>query len=699
MESTYNNKRPSGLVAKGTCLLLCWALTTTTALAQQPTQTESPVSTAVIDSYRQYQNARYSVRWRVAPDQLDGLLQRMPRYQSLIYYTNERVLQSESGPWVYLGFFKSAAEADRFVADNRAAFNGLQTVAVTPAEHEALFSIDPEDGVYWLGPGVTDSRAEIQAVFREAKAAYADNDFQRSLRLYSILALSADIEMRVWALELVGLNYERLRNRPAAMARYRDLLERFPEGSWTRRVQQRLRALETAADDGKTALRSSKYEDEIRDVYWRGLIGQTYNHLSQGGKYLPDRDALSVVTTHFDITAGTTHWQGHKIEARLAGYDMMDLLEDRNDAKTRIKRFNVDYTHVDTGFNLLAGRQRDKNAGVYGYFDGASASYPLGDKFTIGVKGGVPVRFTDFYDTLDHKFASAFAEYRLNENWLFSTYTTYQTLYDEVDRAAYGGTVEYSGERLSTSANIDYDYEFAEVNIFRWNGHFMIDDKSRVSATYGRQRNPFLTATNVLIGQPYLDLEQYLREELNHEYALYDALNRTSLYETGSVSYFYRVDDKLHYSVDVYHSVSTDVPVFISDDGWLTSDVSFKGTYRYSSVGIQAVALDFFGVNDTATMSFRHGDTTFAITDTLQFSERFRLGSKVHLHPKLGLRQSKNKETDSSQTYVRASLAGIYSPWRGTEFRLEAGNEVIQDLEGKNSVDNAFVYAGYQFRF
>lgn len=660
--------------------------------------TDNAAANSIIESYRQYNHARYAVRWRVLPEQLPTLLERMPRYQSLVYYTSNNALQAPTGPFVYLGFFSSQAKADQFVNGNRAAFPQLQTIAVTPEEHRALFAIDENDGVFWLGPDAQDSRAEIQEVFRQAKEAYANKNFQRSIQLYSILALSADQEMQIWAQELVGLNFERLGMRDAAMARYRDLLQRQTDGSWTARVEQRLRALETAADDGKAALRESKYAD-IEDVYWRGIFGQSYSGLSQSGKYIDDRDRLSVLVTNFDFTAGTNQWDGHKVETRLAGYDLMDLSEEGGAAKTRIKRFNVNYTHVETGLNVQAGRQRDRNAGVYGYFDGGAVRYPWNEKLSMGAKVGVPVRFSDFYDTMDHQFASVFAEYRFNDRWFLSAYTTRQTVYGELDRAAYGGTVQYTGDRLSSSANIDYDYKFAELNIFRWNGHYVIDDKSRLSATYGRQRNPFLTTTNILIGQPYVDLEQYLREELNQSYVLYDALERTSLYENGSLSYQYKVDEDLHYTLDGYHSVSTDVPVFISEDGWLTSDVSFVGEYRYSSVGIQAVALNFFGVNDVATMSFRHADTSFAQTNTLQFTERFRLGKKLQIQPKLGLRQSKNKEAESSQTRVRASLGGAYHPWKNTELRIEFGNEVVQDLEGKNNIDNTFLYAGYQARF
>lgn len=693
-----NLKKPIRLTALLFCALCALAVKSVLAQAPEPA---AAAENSFLTLYRNYDNARYAVQWQPTASQLFELQAKMPRYQYLVFFTTEALIQNAQSPSMRLGFFKSQAEAQNFATEQRGMFPGLSVIAVTREEHAVLFSdsASATEANYWLSPGDGMNTKALHALFNRAKNHYANKQYQQALMLYRLLSISADLETAVWAQELAGLCYERLGQSALATQSYRSLLAEHDTGSWVVRVSQRLRALETAADDGKNALRKSKYEEQSEDYYYRGVVGQTYNYMSQGGKYLAEVDTLSALATYFDLTAGT-QWQGHEFEVRLNGYDVMDLLDQGDAAKTRIKRFYLDYTHSATGLKLIGGRQKDDTAGVYSYFDGATIQYPWNKKLTIGAKAGVPVHFSDFYDTLDHKFISFYGSYQWNDSWSTAGYLTQQTLYSETDRSAYGGNLQYSSDKLVSLLNFDFDYEFAELNILRWNGTYQLTKSSRLTANYGRQRSPFLTATNVKLGQPYLNVEEYLRDEFNRKYLLGDALQRTSLYEYASIAYYHKVDEKLSITTDLYQSVSSDMPIFESDDGWITSDVSFNGAeYRYTSFGVLAVALDFFGRNDAATLSFRHGDTTLATTNTVQFSERLKFGSTFYVNPKLGLRQSKNKSADTSQTRIRASLAGVYKPWRNTELRLEIGNEVIQDLEAKNSVDNTFLYAGYQTRF
>src|SRR5690606_30104625 len=134
----------------------------------------------------------------------------------------------------------------------------------------------------------------------------------------------------------------------------------------------------------------------------------------------------------------------------------------------------------------------------------------------------------------------------------------------------------------------------------------------------------------------YLNLEEYLRNQFNRDYLLYRALERTSLYEFGTITHQWKVDDQLQIITDVYHSVSSDIPIFTPEDGGLGWEVETKDAeYRYSSAGVQAVVEDFFGIKDSATMGLRFIDTTQSTSNILQLSERFRLfNNRVFLTPK-----------------------------------------------------------------
>ncbi|MCR6653018.1 MAG: hypothetical protein NVV73_16710 [Cellvibrionaceae bacterium] len=651
--------------------------------------------------YREHASAGFVVEWPVSAGGVNALRARLGRYAYLAFYTSPAQMTNQPLPLVSLGFFVTRAEAEKFVLDNASVFTGLRVLSVSAEQHRQLFTPTEQKSSYWLNPATEDRHAGVQAILAEAKNLFTNQQYQRALNYYAVLSLSSDVEISAWAQELMGLTYERLGQTELALQSYRTLLASRAEGSWVKRVNQRLRALETAADDGQDALRKSKYAQTDQRFYWRGVLGQFYNYMERGGKYVRDEDVFAVVATNYDFTAGYRHPE-HNIEVRLSGYDHADLLDHVDDDKTAIKRFYLDYTHVDTGLNLVGGRQRDYDSGTYTYFDGLSVKYPLSQRWKVGFNAGVPVLFSDFYDYMDREFYSLQTSFDWNANWSVAGYVTQQTVYGETDRAAYGGRAQYVSQRFSSYVNVDYDYEFAELNVLRWQGSYQINESNRVAAQVGRQRSPFLTSTNILIGQPYLNLEQYLRTQFNRDYLLYHALERTSLFEYGSLNYQWQVDSTLQIMVDLYQSVSSDMPLFeVTEVDLMEAKVESKDAeYRYSSAGVQAIVDDFFGVGDSATLGVRVADTTQATSSMIHIGERFRLfGNRLFVTPKVHFKYDQRKADDTAQTNVRGSLALAYRPWRNTELRLEAGNEAIRDVDTKNSLDYSYVFAGYHLRF
>lgn len=651
--------------------------------------------------YREHASAGFVVEWPVSAGGVNALRARLGRYAYLAFYTSPAQMKNQPLPLVSLGFFVTRAEAEKFVLDNASVFTGLRVLSVSAEQHRQLFTPTEKKSSYWLNPATEDRHAGVQAILAEAKNLFTNQQYQRALNYYAVLSLSSDVEISAWAQELMGLTYERLGQTELALQSYRTLLASRAEGSWVKRVNQRLRALETAADDGQDALRKSKYAQTDQRFYWRGVLGQFYNYMERGGKYVRDEDVFAVVATNYDFTAGYRHPE-HNIEVRLNGYDHADLLDHVDDDKTAIKRFYLDYTHVDTGLNLVGGRQRDYDSGTYTYFDGLSVKYPLSQRWKVGFNAGVPVLFSDFYDYMDREFYSLQTSFDWNANWSVAGYVTQQTVYGETDRAAYGGRAQYVSQRFSSYVNVDYDYEFAELNVLRWQGSYQINESNRVAAQFGRQRSPFLTSTNILIGQPYLNLEQYLRTQFNRDYLLYHALERTSLFEYGSLNYQWQVDSTLQIMVDLYQSVSSDMPLFeVTEVDLMEANVESKDAeYRYSSAGVQAIVDDFFGVGDSAALGVRVADTTQATSSMIHIGERFRLFSnRLFVTPKVHFKYDQRKADDTAQTNVRGSLALAYRPWRNTELRLEAGNEAIRDVDTKNSLDYSYVFAGYHLRF
>lgn len=663
---------------------------------------DAPEKSSLTTLYSDHRNAGFAVQWPVSPGGVNAVRSRLPRYAYLAFYTSSRLMQSQPLPVIHMGFFRTRAEAEKFVQDNASAFNGLQVVSVSTEEHRQLFDTSAKErSWHWLQPAAMDNLSGTQALMAEAKAHFMNEQYQQALNYYSVLSLASDRDISVWAQELVGLTYERLGQRDLALQSYRDLLASHPEGSWVARVTQRLRALETAADDNKEALRKSQYTKKNERFYWRGNLGQTYSYMERGGKYIPDQDVLSALYTHYDFTAGYRAPE-HHLEVRLNGYDLADLLDHVDNDKTVVKRFYLDYTHVESGLNFVGGRQRDYDTGVFQYFDGLSVKYPLSQRWRVGASYGVPVQFSKFYDYMDREFFSVQTSYDWSQNLGVVGYVMQQTVYGETDRAAVGGRVQYMRGQIFTAVNVDYDYEFEELNLLRWQSSYRFDESNQVSLNYSRQRSPMLSATNILLGQPYLNLEQHLQSQLNRDYLLYDALVRTSMLESGSLSYQLKLDKNLQIMFDVYHSLSTDIPIFtaVEETGSDSDVVSTDAEYRYSSAGVQAVINNFFGADDTATMGFRYADTSRSSSNMVHLSERLRLfGGKLYLTPRVHVKYTQDKLYDSAQTNLRGSLALIYRPWRNAEFRLEMGNESVRDLDEKNNIEFSYLYAGYHVRF
>ncbi len=656
---------------------------------------------AIRTLYQDYERARFAVRFTATPAAVMALQPRMNRFWYLLLHARQQELGAAQ-PQLRFGFFKSREEAEQFVVQYGGILPGLSVVPVERRDFESLMATQQAGGDtswYWLSPKDSVSQTSLQTLLERAKNFYIDGDYQQAVNHYSALSLAADSSTSLWARELLGLSYERQGENLRATTIYQQLLDDAPESSGASRVAQRLRAVRTASSDGQEALRKSDFASNQKKPLLRGVIGQSYRFLTRGGRQIPDEDVLSVVATHLDIHA-SKEVGAHAFQARLNGYHLYDDMDVDRYTKSYLKRMYLDYTHTTSGLNLTAGRQRDFRTGVFTAFDGVSLRYPVLEKLTLGVNLGEPVLFADVYDDLDRQFFSVQADYAFNEAWNFTGYYTEQTLFEETDRKAYGGELRYTTDSTAAYASVDYDYEFAEFNNALLGVTYRFDDASTLSGSYGRQRSPFLTSTNILMGQPFLDLEVYLQDQWNRDNLLYRALQRTSLSEFATANYSRKLDDNLDITLDFYQSVMSEMPVFTFGEDVETDVVSTDAEYRYTAGGVQLVASDFLGFDDVATLSLRTSDSTQSSSNWVQLSERLRFfNGKFFITPKLHLGYTQSKANQHTQSRIRGSLAAKYKPFRNTELFVEVGNEVYNDLELRNRLESQYLHAGYMARF
>lgn len=672
---------------------------------------ESESQQTIKTLYADYSSARYAVSFELNDTNAAILRSRLSRFWYLLLYVDGQDLTDRGQTRAQFGFFKNREEAEKFVDEYQSLIGGLTIRPVSQVEHLKLMSLTaeviPNQEYYWVSPEDLVTRSSIKALMEKAKDHYVNKRYLQAVRYYRVISLNADFDSAYWARELMALCYEKMGDGDKAIDIYERLLDESPEAKGAKRVAQRLRALETRADDGKDSLRKSKYKADPDKFFYRGGIGQTMRYVTRKGKNFQSEDVLAIVSTNLDARAGL-RTDKYDLVAKVNGYNYIDTKDQDND-RTRIKQFLLDYTHKSTGLNAQAGRIRNYQSGVYSPFNGISVRYPLSiesmpalDNLTIGINYGEPEGYSEVYDQLDREFFSLQAEYKLGDAWQLSGYYIEQTVFGETDRNAYGGEVRYLKKQFSAYANFDYDFEFAELNNFLTGATYTFKNRSYVSARYGRQRTPFLSTSNILIGQPGLNLEACIqqRSDLECEYFQYFALIRSSTSEHGSINYSRYIDDDIQLSIDAYQSVMSDLPVLESTAGGAQTVVVADGDeYRYSSMGLRLIASSFFGENDTAIMGLRYADTTTNNVSTVQLSERFRFGEKWIVSPKFYLSYRENKEDDDNQTRLRGSLSLKYRVTRSAELFAELGREDFNRLEQKNSIESNYFYAGYSLRF
>lgn len=686
--------------SKSTILLLyCTCITIFSGFARAQTDTEKSLN--IEEWYKDYASSQYVVQLPLSKQSLERLKRRRLHRFQIIYlppeYKENNVVQ------LRIGYFGKQEEAQEFLDSTR--FQGPQEVIlkITPEEHRAVIRqlANPEassekSGKYHVFNVTTGLTADSNALLlAEAKQLYMDDKFAPAQNIYSVISIFGDEASAAWAAELMGLCHEKLGQFDEAILSYENVLAEYPFADGTARVEQRLRGLQTASRD-KSALRKRGNGGKYAKRYsFRGMLGQFQRQITRSLGDGESEDVLSSLTTDFNLS-GNGRWEDHEAAFRTNGYWIKDGLDDDNSA-LRVRRAHLDYTHKKSGTSLSLGRQREFDSGVYTSFDGLSVTYPVLNNLTVGAAGGKPQYYSEIHDDFDLTVYSVFANWTLNRHWDINSYFTTETLGEVSNREAFGLRTQYASRRFLSSLNLDYDLAFSELNSFLWNGQYEINAKSGINFNYARQRSPFLTASNILIGQLDLDLELYLRTQQNRDNLLNDALARTSINDYLSLTYSYQINADIDVFLDYYQSSLSDIPSsgFLSG---LETDATEVGEFKQQSIGTRVVAQRIFYGDDIATFGIKQntGDNSSALQ--LYVSEKIRLANRFYINPKILYADTELESSDSTQSQLRFSLFLTYKPFRNTEIYLEGGNESISWTGPQNSVElkSNYVFFGYR---
>lgn len=537
----------------------------------------------------------------------------------------------------------------------------------------------------------TDGHQEVAIQLKEAARFYGKKDYAAAADIYRSLSDAPDPEQAAWALELLGACVEQLGERYDALAIYDSWLQRYAGSAGEIRVKQRRDALLTAVAEPQAARRVASDRTNDTTVFgnaslmYRGMRSKVDNQDAQ----TPISSIAGDLNLRMQARTDTFLWRG-----RVSGGYLEDQ-SDRSDSNGRVSTLYLDITHEPSGAELTVGRQRTSAYGVYGYFDGATLSYPVAGFSTLTVIAGTVANTSRDAPNSDHQVYGLGTELHFPDPALrLRLYGVEQTFDGLTERRAIGGELSWFNDFSNYLLVADYDLEFKETNNVMLNSSWNIGDTTNLALSLGYQRSPFLSATNALIGEYGVSLDELVKG-LDNDTDIYDAaLERTALSRYASLVVSHQLSDRLRIVGEAFYYELSDLPQY--DPAFETADSDANTTW-----GLQFILDDVLFSNDSLSTGARYtaGDVSDAVV--VYMDEKLRMADDIDLV--LRLSGSQRTLSDYSQdTYtVRPGVQLYWYLKEDLMLDAEVGYEwMSQDFGSENfQAQQAYLLLGLRKRF
>ncbi len=613
-------------------------------------------------------------------------------------------LSTRPSPTLHIGFFSNETEAEEALENT--GLTGVTLAEISSEDYLLLTQIAyPQASMMesfeaFMFPVQEDAstvfREATKPLLDQAQDYYKNGMYGLATYHYQLISHIADEESAAWALELLGLCYSRMGYMDLAITTYQNTLEKFPDASGIARIEQRLRSLETAANDAQASLREADTRQVEKQMFTRGSFGQYSRTLYRSINDEDQEQIMSLISTNFDVRSGIQN-ADYSVQMRLNGYYSRDAI--RSDrSQLRLNRGFAKFSHVNSGLDISLGRQKDPNNGVFTSYDGLTVAYPLRDNLKVAASAGKPAYFSDIYDSLDFIFYSTSMQWDVNDSWKLSGYFNYQTLNGVTSREALGLRTQYRNKDFNTSFAMDYDIAFAEINNLLWDINFSASEKIKLGASLGQQRSPFLSASNILIGQADLDIELYLQTKENQDTLLSYALDRTSLNRFITLSLNVDLTEKVDFLANLYRSTQSEIPSPEFLQGLMLANEN-PLEFSQENYSMQINSNGLLHEKENTAIGIRRTMASGNVTTQYFLNERVRLNNTLSLAAKASYGDSEFSNSNETRTQLRYSMTATYRPWRNREFNLEVGQDSFISKLRDTKVDNLYLYAGYRLDF
>lgn len=567
----------------------------------------------------------------------------------------------------------------------------LNVQVATPASLAAAPAPEPTpDPVVWQRkePVPEAPPSESERLLNEAAAAFAEEDYRSAVSRYSAVVEAGVEPFRQTALEMLGVARE-LNDQAAHAKHYYELyLEEYAGTEGAARVAQRLAVLTAFDRPGTSGSKPAAVAGRTSSWQTALQFSQFYqrNSLKIDGRSTVPIDGLFNDLNLMSRRSGATVDQEFRVTASY-------LADFTNNARLDGRELQISAAYWDAyskklNMGLRLGRQSNWETGALGRYDGAGFTYRPTDNIGLGLTGGFLIDSSFQSPSTDRPFFSLSGEYVSDSgNLALRPFFVQQYADGIVDREALGISGQYYSDRLMLFSLIDYDLHHSALNNFTLTGNFTFG-RSQLNASYEHRMSPYLTTRNALMGQSFDDLTEL--EEFLLDLTLDEiAKDRTAESNTLRVGWNRRLGTWT-FSADVVATGFSSTQASAQVAGLESHET------LYSSFQIRSA--DVFGRGSYSGLMLRVADSDTSDTTSLYWDNRFTLGTRWFLYPRIRMDLRNFSRTGDEQTTVRPTLRLDYRMGRRLRFELETGYEwttrkmATQDLD----MTGFFVRAGYR---
>ena len=531
-----------------------------------------------------------------------------------------------------------------------------------------------------------------------AKVEMTEGNYRRAVQLYTKILGTAEGEIKKQAQELLGFARERNDQFAHAKSEYKKYLKDYPEGPDAVRVRQRLAGLVTAAMKPKERTVEVKRPKKIVEKQrWRIRNYGSYSNFFYRNQTSQEGSETKVnrndVLTNYNFNS---RWMNEDYDIRYKySARHQNVFSRDKQSQVQLSALSFEVRHKESGLYGKIGRQSRTSGGVLGRFDGAHISYDISPKVVINGVFGFPVENTKKTNVeTEKRVYGVSADFgTFNKHWDYTAFFVTQDNRGMIDRCAIGGEVRYFDPKKSFFSLIDYDVFFNAINIFLFNGHWILPSKTTLNLMLDYRRSPLLMTNNSIQGQGVKAIDGLFGRFTDDELKAL-AEDRSAVSKTFTFGVTQQISDNIQLIGDF--TVSRLEGTVAS--GGVSAMPGAGNEYYYS---LQLNASNVFFENNSIINGLRYSDTSTRNTYTYNFSARIPVNRKLRIIPKFRMDYREEKGNDDNRLTMNPKLRIDYRLKKWVRLEVECGAKWTDNYSSgiSSKSTETFVTAGYRVTF